>query len=138
MIEIKAGVSRPWMRVTLIGRIHACDFSDTVMPAAERLRERDGRIGYLVLDVRRFHGWSGGGTFAAQIRFLHAFGRSVERVAVFGPPAWSGAVPAIAALFVAAEVRSFTPGQGGVLRRWLRRRGPSGGDSAPGFRRLPA
>ncbi len=122
MIDIKTGASRPWMRVTLIDRIHACDFSDTVVPAAQRLRERDGRIEYLVLDVRRFHGWTGGGTFAAQIRFLHAFGRNVERVAVLGPRAWSGAVPAIAALFVAAEVRSFTPGQGGLLRRWLRQR----------------
>lgn len=122
MIEIKTAARRAALRVTLIDRIHARDFEETVTPAAERLRERYGRIEFMILDVRRFHGWDGTGTFAAQIRFLRAFGRSVERVAVLGSRAWHGAVPAIAALFVAAEVRSFAPGQGWLLRRWLRRR----------------
>ncbi len=120
MIDIRLNSRRALMRVSLIDRIQAQDFSEAVAPAAERLRARHGRIEFLILDVRRFHGWGAGGTFAAQIRFLRCFGRSVERVAVFGSRAWNGATPAIAALFVAAEVRSFAPGQGWLMRRWMR------------------
>ena len=92
----------------------------TWRPKSRRPRRRPQPDQLLILDVRRFHGWGAGGTFAAQIRFLRCFGRSVERVAVFGSRAWNGATPAIAALFVAAEVRSFAPGQGWLMRRWMR------------------
>ncbi len=88
MIDIRLNSRRAIMRVSLIDRIQAQDFSEAVAPAAERLRARHGRIEFLILDVRRFHGWGAGGTFAAQIRFLRCFGRSVERVAVFGSRAW--------------------------------------------------
>lgn len=120
MIEIRTMARRAGMRVTLIDHIHAQDFLATVIPAAQRLCAQHDRIEFLVLDVRRFAGWSGAGTFAAQIRFLRAFGRNVERVAILGPRAWHGALPAVAGLFVAAEVRNFMPGQGAQLRRWLR------------------
>ncbi len=126
MIKIRTGVRRAWMRVTLIERIHAQDFIETVMPAAQRLHEQHGRIELLLLDVRSFQGWTGSGAFAAQSCFLRVFGRSIGRVAVFGSRAWKGAVPAIAQLFVAAEVRSFLPGQGWLLRRWLRTLRPDG------------
>lgn len=120
MIAVKSAMHRACMRVTLIDRIHSRDFIESVTPAAQHLCDRHGSIRLLLLDVRRFHGWEGGGTFATQIRFLHAFGRRVERVAVLGPRAWHGVVPVIAALFVVAEVRSFAPGQGWLLRRWVR------------------
>ena len=77
MIDIRLNSRRAIMRVSLIDRIQAQDFSEAVAPAAERLRARHGRIEFLILDVRRFHGWGAGGTFAAQIRFLRCFGRSV-------------------------------------------------------------
>jgi len=122
MIDVKINPRRALMRVRLIDRIQAGDFTDAVTPAAERLCARHGRIEVLILDVRRFHGWGPVGTFAAQIRFLKGFGRGIERVAVLGPHAWRGAVPAIAAIFVAAEVRNFVPGQAWLMRRWLRLR----------------
>jgi hypothetical protein len=122
MIEVKISPRRALMRVSLIDRIQAQDFTDTVTPAAERMRARHGSIAVLLLDVRRFQGWGACGAFAAQNHFLRRFGRSVERVAVLGPGAWRGIVPAIGALFVVAEVRSFAPGQAWLLRRWLRSR----------------
>jgi hypothetical protein len=121
MVTVKLGSRRAIMRVRLVDRLQAGDFRDTVMPAAERLRAQHGRIAFLILDVRRFGGWGAVGAFAAQIRFLRHFGRDVVHVAVLGPGAWGGAIPAIAALFVSAEVRSFTPAQGAQLREWIRR-----------------
>ena len=121
MIDIRLNSRRAIMRVRLIDRLQAGDFNDTVMPAAERLRARHGQIAFLIIDVRRFNGWGAVGAFAAQIRFLRHFGRDILRVAVLGPRSWTGAIPAIAALFVSAEVRSFTPAQGIQLRDWIRR-----------------
>ena len=133
MINIKLSPRRAIMRVRLIDRIHAHDFSATVMPAAERLQDRHGGIDLLILDVRYFHGWGAVGTFAEQIRFLRRFGRNIARVAVFGSAAWAGSIPAIAGLFVASEIRCFTPADGAELRAWLRAatRNPSRSDSAP-------
>lgn len=120
MVNIRLSSRRAIMRVRLIDRLQAGDFRDVVTPAAHRLRERHGQIAFLILDVRRFDGWGAVGAFAAQIRFLRSFGRDIARVAILGPRAWVGALPAIAALFVSAEVRSFTPEQGMQLRDWLR------------------
>lgn len=125
MIDVKTSPRRALLRVRLIDRIRAQDFTGVLMPAARRVHARHGRIEILILDVRRFDGWGAAGAFAAQIHFLRCFGHSIERVAVLGSRAWSGVVPAIAALFVAAEVRTFVPGQAWLLRRWLRpRNGP--------------
>jgi len=124
MITIRASARRAVLRVRLIDRIQASDFSDTVTPVVERLCARHGRIEMLVIDVRRFHGWGTVGAFAAQIRFLRRCGRAIGRVAVLGSRAWAGAVPAIARLFVAAEVRAFTPCEGVRLRDWLRSAAP--------------
>ena len=122
MIDVKTSPRRALLRVSLVERIRAQDFTEVLMPAARRVHARHGRIEVLILDVRRFHGWGSAGAFAAQAVFLRCFGRSVERVAVLGSQAWRGTVPAIAALFVAAEVRAFAPGQAWLLRRWLRGR----------------
>lgn len=124
MIHIRSSSCRALLRVRLIDRIDARDFNDTVMPAFEKLLARYGRIELLVLDVRHFAGWGDAATFEAQIRFLKTCGRETARVAVLGCRAWRGAVPAIAALFVAADVRAFTPEQGLRLRDWIRASAP--------------
>jgi hypothetical protein len=126
MIVIRSSARRALMFVRLIQHIQADDFVLGVIPAMERLCEREGRVACLVIDVREFQGWGALGAFAAQIRFLRSYGRRVERVAVLGSRSWTGAVPAIAALFVAAEVRCFVPGEGRALRAWLRDRGRAG------------
>ena len=120
MIHVRSSARRALLRVRLVDRIEAGDFIDVVMPVYERLLARHERIELLVLDVRRFAGWGDAGTFDAQIRFLKGCGRATARVAVLGCCAWRGAVPAIAALFVEAEVRAFTPEHGQRLREWIR------------------
>jgi hypothetical protein len=120
MIHVRSSSCRALLRVRLIDRIDARDFNQIVMPAFERLLARHGQVEMLVLDVRHFEGWGDAATFDAQIRFLKTCGRSTARVAVLGCRAWRGAVPAIAALFVVAEVRAFTPEQGVRLRDWIR------------------
>jgi hypothetical protein len=124
MITTRHSARRAILRVRLIEHIQAADFTEIVTPAAEELRRRHGRIDFLVIDVRRFAGWGALGAFTAQIRFLRGCGRSIARVAVLGPRAWAGAVPAIARLFVAAEVRAFTPCEGRRLRAWIRAEAP--------------
>jgi len=124
MISVRSSSRRAILRVRLIDRIQAEDFSASVTPVAEALRERHGRIEFLIIDVRRFCGWGSVGAFAAQIRFLRRCGRAIARVAVLGPRAWAGAVPAVAALFVEAEVRAFTPAEGARLRDWIRAKAP--------------
>jgi hypothetical protein len=120
MIHVRSSSCRALLRVRLIDRIEARDFNDIVLPAFERLLARHERIELLVLDVRRFAGWGDAATFDAQIRFLQSCGRATARVAVLGCRAWRGAVPAIAALFVEADVRAFTPEHGLRLRDWIR------------------
>lgn len=120
MIHVRSSTCRALLRVRLIDRIEAQDFDAVVVPVFERLLARHERIELLVLDVRRFAGWGDAATFDAQIRFLKTCGRATARVAVLGCHAWRGAVPAIAALFVEAEVRAFTPAQGLRLREWIR------------------
>jgi hypothetical protein len=124
MITLRHSTRRAILRVRLIDRIQARDFTETVTPVVESLCLRHGRIDFLVIDVRRFAGWGALGAFAAQIRFLRRCGRSIARVAVLGPRAWAGAVPAIARLFVVAEVRAFTPREGRGLREWIRAEAP--------------
>ena len=120
MIQVRSSARRALLRVRLIDRIEASDFTGTVTPAFQRLLARHQRIELMVLDVRRFAGWGEPDTFDAQICFLRACGRATARVAVLGCDAWRGAVPAIAALFVEAEVRAFTPAEGIRLRDWMR------------------
>ena len=126
MIRVRTSARRALLRVRLIDRIEARDFTESVIPEFERLIARHERIELLVLDVRRFAGWGDPGTFDAQIHFLKGCGRATKRVAVLGCHAWKGAVPAIAALFVDAEVRAFTPAQGARLRDWMRVVAPLG------------
>jgi hypothetical protein len=121
MISVKLSSRRAIMRVSLIDRIDSRDFQDAVTPAVERMQAHHGGVELMILDVRHFAGWGDVGTFAEQIRFLRRFGRSFARVAVMGSAAWAGAVPAIAALFVASEIRSYTPQQGRELRAWMRK-----------------
>lgn len=125
MIHVRSSSCRALLRVRLIDRIDARDFNDIVMPAFECLLARYGQVEMLVLDVRYFEGWGDAATFEAQVRFLKTCGRETVRVAVLGCRAWRGAVPAIAALFVAAEVRAFTPEQGTRLRDWIRASAPN-------------
>ena len=120
MISIRLDVERALLRVRFLGILQASDFRRSVTPAFEELRVRCGGIRLLLLDVRRFDGWGGVGTFAEQIAFLRRYGRDVARIAVLGPDAWRGVLPAIGALFVVAEVRAFTPRDTVRLRQWLR------------------
>lgn len=124
MITLRHSTRRAILRVRLIDRIQAPDFTEVVTPAVEALLARHGRVDFLVIDVRRFAGWGALGAFAAQVRFLRGCGRAIARVAVLGPRGWAGAVPAIARLFVTAEVRAFTPGEGRRLRDWIRAETP--------------
>jgi len=127
MIVVRSSARRALLFVRLVHHIQAEDFALGVMPAVEQLCVREGRIACLLIDVREFHGWGAVGAFAAQIRFLRTYGRRVERVALIGAPSWAGVIPAISALFVVAEIRCFVPGEGRVLRAWLRSPRPSGG-----------
>lgn len=120
MLDVRSSPRRGVLRVRFLDTLASEDFTATVQPPAAALCARHGCIRLLILDVRRFGGWSGLATFAAQIRFLRSFSRQIERVAVIGPPAWRGVVPALERLFVVAEIRCFAPGMVWELRAWLR------------------
>ena len=120
MMDVRSFARRAVMRVRFIGQIQASDFSQLATPTAERINQRFGGIEVLILDVRLLSGWEALTAFAEQIRFLRRFGRMVRRVAVLGNQGWRGAAPALAALFVEAEIRCFLPGENAALRRWIR------------------
>jgi len=126
MLQVRLHPRHAVMRVRFVDKLQASDFTLVAAPAAQRLLERDGGIGAIILDLRRFAGWGELGTLTAQIAFLRRFSRSIARVAVLGPPGWAGAVPAITRLFVVAEVRCFAPGEARKLLAWVRQLPASG------------
>ena len=119
MMHIDIDSASSVMSVRLEARLRAQDFELEATPAADWLCQEDGRIELLLIEVSRFDGWAGEACFAAQIAFLKRFHRDIRRVALLGGPAWRGALPAAAGLFVSSDIRHFCHGDTQGLIEWL-------------------
>ncbi len=83
------------------------DFDD-LASTADSWIEGHGNLQGLVIHAHEFPGWENFGSFLSHLRFVRDHHRHVNRIAFAADTKLSNVLPAVAELFVQAEVKSFT------------------------------
>ena len=83
------------------------DFDDLAATADSWIASH-GSLQGLVIHAREFPGWENFGSFLSHLRFVRDHHRHVNRIAFAADTKLSNVLPAVAELFVQAEVKSFT------------------------------
>ncbi len=81
--------------------------------------ERLGPLNGVMIVAPSFPGWDDFRAFASHLRFVRDHHRQVARVAIVSDSSAFKALPAVAGLFVQAEVRHFRPDAEDKARQWL-------------------
>jgi SpoIIAA-like len=93
------------------------DFDDLAF-TADAWIEAHGELQGLVIHAREFPGWENFGSFLRHVRFVRDHQRHVRRIAFAADTKLASIAPAIAELFIRAEVKSFAYDELDIAIAW--------------------
>jgi SpoIIAA-like len=97
--------------------LRAQDF-DALAMAADAWIEAHGDLQGLVIHVREFPGWENMGSMLRHLRFVRDHQRHVKRIAFAADSKLAGIAPALADVFIKAEVKSFAYDELDIAIAW--------------------
>jgi len=81
--------------------------------------EKTGDLAGLILEVKKFPGWTSLGAVAAHFRFVRDHHRHVKKVALVTDAALGNIAERLASHFVSATIRHFPAGQAEAAKQWI-------------------
>jgi len=81
--------------------------------------EKTGDLAGLILEVKKFPGWTSLGAVAAHFRFVRDHHRHIRKVALVTDAALGDIAERLASHFVSATIRHFPAGQIEAAKQWI-------------------
>lgn len=106
------------------GRLEPEDF-EQARAQIDPFLEDNGKLHGIMIRADAFPGWTGIGAMFAHLRFVHDHHRKVARVAVVSDDSVLAHLPALAKIFVAAELKHFPLAEEERAMTWLKTANPS-------------
>jgi hypothetical protein len=106
-----------FIRIHATGRLGAGDYDKLEPALAAELKRRGGRSP-LLLDLRGWRGWTGGGLIR-DLRFDLSHRKSFSRIAVLGDRRWHEWVTIVGKPLFAAPMRYFGAGEERGAAEWV-------------------
>jgi hypothetical protein len=118
MLRIEVLRDKAIVIITPDGKLEAADFN-RLAAEVDPIIAASGKLSGLMVHAAAFPGWADLDAFRAHVQFIKQRRRNIRRVAVVSDSSLLRLAPAVARLFVSAEVRHFPFGEKERALAWL-------------------